>query len=435
MITRDLKLYFVLACIPALLLSAIALRQLHMLSREREGNARSEVMERVRKSAAGTVFAGKANEAKEELERRASDFRKTLLDEFQASPPIGVFVWRPRDGVVCTNDVPQEVLREIDRISRISGWSDDEDPKHKKKPPPAGIRDFAGHCVLWARDGRRNGSLCGAVFSENPAEKGLLLVSLWPIGLALGVLLAGVLAAGAWLLVRAAAKARRDDLMKTTFLSNASHELKTPLAGIGVWAELLRSGRLATDERRAHAYDVIVAENARMVRLVENLLDFSRLEQGRRRYHMRDVDVAALAEDAVEVVRGEFAENGISLQSEGNCMAMADSDAVKQILLNLLGNAAKYAASGGAVEVDVRRDEEGGVRVAVMDRGPGLSAEAMEHVFERFWRADGALNSEKGGLGLGLAISHALAEDMDGTLSVTAREGGGCVFTLSIPAA
>ena len=90
---------------------------------------------------------------------------------------------------------------------------------------------------------------------------------------------------------------------------------------------------------------------------------------------------------------------------------------------------------GTAVEVDVRRDEEGGVRVAVMDRGPGLSAEAMEHVFERFWRADGALNSEKGGLGLGLAISHALAEDMDGSLSVTDREGGGCVFTLSIPAA
>ena len=145
MITRDLKLYFVLACIPALLLSAIALRQLHMLSREREGNARSEVMERVRKSAAGTVFAGKANEAKEELERRASDFRRTLLDEFQASPPIGVFVWRPRDGVVCTNDVPQEVLREIDRISRISGWSDDEDPKHKKR-----LRMFIIFSVLLA---------------------------------------------------------------------------------------------------------------------------------------------------------------------------------------------------------------------------------------------------------------------------------------------
>ena len=144
MITRDLKLYFVLACIPALLLSAIALRQLHMLSREREGNARSEVMERVRKSAAGTVFAGKANEVKEELERRASDFRRTLLDEFQASPPIGVFVWRPRDGVVCTNDVPQEVLLDhADALAAVDRRDVESEDAGESAFRAVGIEDVA----------------------------------------------------------------------------------------------------------------------------------------------------------------------------------------------------------------------------------------------------------------------------------------------------
>ncbi len=433
MITRDLKLYFFLACIPAFVLTAVALVQLHRLTSERERETRAKALEEVHRIASSSVFAGVEGEHLNSLVMRSSQFRAKLDELFGQKPSAGAFVWRARSGIVCTNDVPPEVLKAIDGIGSLGAWS--TEPRHKKKPPNSDICRLAGYYVVWARDVRRNGYLCGVVFKQNPKAAGFAFVATWPIVVALGAMLVIVFAGGAWLLVRAATKARRDDMMKTTFLSNASHELKTPLAGIGLWTDLLRGGRLATDERRAHAYYVIAAENARMVRLVENLLDFSRLEQGRRRYRMERVDVAEIAADAVEVVRGEFAQHGISLHvGEEECTALVDADAVKQILLNLLGNAAKYAASDGPVDVEVRR-EGAVILIAVADRGPGIPADAMEHVFERFWRADSALSAEKGGLGLGLAISHALAADMDGTLSVASHAGSGCVFTLSLPAA
>ena len=171
-----------------------------------------------------------------------------------------------------------------------------------------------------------------------------------------------------------------------------------------------------------------------MIRLVENLLDYSRLEQGRRNYHQTDIDLSALVGDVVELVRGDFAVHGITIKGLAPCYARADADAVRQILINLLGNAAKYAAAEGPIEV-VLATGIGRVRVAVSDQGPGIPPEAMKHVFKRFFRADAALNSKTGGLGLGLSISYALAKDMGGALSVAARDGGGCVFTLELPVA
>ena len=247
----------------------------------------------------------------------------------------------------------------------------------------------------------------------------------------LALLLACVLVAGAWLMARAAAKARRDDETKTSFVSNASHELKTPLAGIGLWIDLLREGRLKTDAQRAHAYDVIAGENARMVRLVQNLLDFSRLEAGRGVFHFTEVDVDGLVAEVADVVRGGVAAHGLDLRPGGAGIARVDVDAVKQILVNLLGNAAKYAAAGGPVELATAAEGDG-VRVTVSDRGPGLPPEARARVFERFYRADDALDAKTGGLGLGLSISQGLARGMGGDLSVAPRAGGGCVFTLQL---
>ena len=429
MITRDLKLYFFLACIPAFVLTAVALVQLHRLTSERERETRAKALEEVHRIASSSVFAGVEGEHLNSLVMRSSQFRAKLDELFGQKPSAGAFVWRARSGIVCTNDVPPEVLKAIDGIGSLGAWS--TEPRHKKKPPNSDICRLAGYYVVWARDVRRNGYLCGVVFKQNPKAAGFAFVATWPIVVALGAMLVIVFAGGAWLLVRAATKARRDDMMKTTFLSNASHELKTPLAGIGVWADLLRGGRLPA-AKQAHAYDVIASENARMLRLVENLLDFSRLEQGRRRYHPRALDLAVLAADVVDLVRGDFAEHGITLKADEDVTAWADADATKQILVNLLGNAAKYAAAGGPVEVVVSQ-EESRVRVAVLDRGPGMSDEARAHAFERFWRADTDLTAATGGLGLGLSISDALAKDMDGRLSVAAREGGGCVFVLELP--
>ena len=431
--SRDLKLYLFLVCIPAVVLTGGGLLQLHKIAETRQAAsvvAREGVLERIHARLREAFFddEGKTDEALP-LEARCAALRDVLAAAPDVRPPTGVFVWKPKTGFVCAQDLPDEVRSAIAGFKSIGDW--DPVGKNSKKPPMAGLRLCADRPVVWVRDGKRNGSVCGVAFAEDPVEPDFLARALWPVGLVLGLLLAGVLSAGTVLLVRAAAKARTDDLTKTTFLSNASHELKTPLAGIGVWADLLRGGRLPA-AKQAHAYDVIASENARMLRLVENLLDFSRLEQGRRRYHPRALDLAVLAADVVDLVRGDFAEHGITLKADEDVTAWADADATKQILVNLLGNAAKYAAAGGPVEVVVSQ-EESRVRVAVLDRGPGMSDEARAHAFERFWRADTDLTAATGGLGLGLSISDALAKDMDGRLSVAAREGGGCVFVLELP--
>ena len=427
--TRDLKLYFLLICLPAAILTGLGLVFLHRQSASsalREGEMRRAQVENLAASLQDIV-----NE-----NGRTGEVVRAVLCRWEGGAgvrsPVGAFTWSPknrltwatglRNGQVCP--FPAGVGTQLEGLARWNEWT-----AIGKKRARRGLMEIGPATVLW---GRVDQTAYGLVFDGHPLGEEVAHVDAWLVGGILVVLLACVLAAGAWLMGRAAVKARRDDETKTTFLSNCSHELKTPLSGIGIWIDLLRGGRLQTDAKRVHAYEVIARENARMVRLVENLLDFSRLEQGRRRYRPVRVDLAALAADVVELVRGDFPGHGVVAQSEGPCCARADADAVRQILVNLLGNAAKYAASGGRVEV-VARMEEGRPRLAVQDRGPGLSPEERAHVFDRFYRADDALNSRSGGLGLGLSISRALAQDMDGSLSVAARPGGGCIFTLELP--
>ena len=281
--------------------------------------------------------------------------------------------------------------------------------------------------VLW---GRVDNLLYGLVFDDFP----VVVDSrswLWLAGVCFVGLLTAYMVLAAVQLWRAAERARRDDELKTRFVSDVSHELKTPLAAMGLWADMLSDGRLADEGRRRHALDVIREEKDRMLRMVEMLLDYTRLEQNRRRYSIEDVDVGEVAREVVELLRADFGEQGVSVTSSED-RARADRDAVKAIFLNLLGNAAKYAADGGPVEVSVSSDG-GKVRAVVADRGPGLSDEARSRVFERFYRSDDNASSAKGGFGLGLPISRRLARDMGGDLTVAPRTGGGLEFVLELP--
>lgn len=421
--SRDLKLYFLLICLPAVVLTVLGLVFLHRQSEKAE--ARDVEM-------LATSLQDLVNENGKvgDVVRRAL---RTWTGEEGGAKPVGVFSWGPKERLLWadgTDDIthrvfPEEVRIHLSGLSRWNEWT-----AIGKKRARRGLMKVGAFSILW---GRVEGQVYGLVFDRNPLSgKSWSGADKWLLGLILVVLLACSLAAGTWLMARAAAKARRDDETKTTFLSNCSHELKTPLAGIGIWADLLRNGRLQSDDRRQHAYEIISRENARMIRLVENLLDYSRLEQGRRRYHIVDLDLSALVGDVVDLVRGDFVDHGIIVKVVPSCHGRADSDALRQILVNLLGNAAKYAAAEGPVEVETVTGD-GRARIMVSDHGPGMSPDAMKHVFERFFRADDALNSKVGGLGLGLSISHALARDMGGALSVTARNGGGCVFTLELP--
>lgn len=419
---RDLKLYLLLICLPAMILTGLGLVFLHWQSMEsvtREGEMRRAQIESLAASLQDVVNEnGKTGEVV-----RAALYVWRGGDGVRS--PVGAFAWTPKERLVwATEGIGAELRTSLGELSRWNEWT-----AIGKKRARRGFMELAGAGILW---GRVENTAYGVVFEGFPLDVKTSRLDVWLVGGILVVLLACVLTAGAWLMGRAATKARRDDVTKTTFLSNCSHELKTPLTGIGIWIDMLREGRMPTEERRARAYEIIAGENARMTRLVENLLNFSRLEQGRRRYVVSSVDLSRLAADAVDLVRADFKEHGIELRAEDACMAWADADAVKQILVNLLGNAAKYAASGGLVEVMVTKDAQR-VRLVVADRGPGLSATHMEHVFERFYRADDALNSQTGGLGLGLSISRALARDMNGDLTVAARTGGGCIFTLELP--
>jgi len=419
--SRDLKLYFVLVCLPAAVLTGLGL---FFLQRQSAAAARQEVEMRrtVTENLAAALQDSVAEAGKDGDAVRAALAGWT---DPRARAPSGAFVWTPRERLVWATDAATNLAARLDAFARWNEWTV---LGRKKTCDGHGFMTIDGRSVLWGRVG---GAAHGLVFDGPLLASAPSAVDAWLVAGILVVLLVCVLVAGAWLMVRAAAKAREDDRKKTSFVSNASHELKTPLAAIGLWAGLLKSGRLSSPEQLGKAYATITDENARMLRLVENLLDFSRLEQNRRHYRIEKVDTAALVHDAVELMRGEFAPHGVSFAAAGPCPACADADAVKQILVNLLGNAVKYAAKQGPVEVGVARTDEA-VRVTVADRGPGMSEEAMSRAFERFYRADDALDSETGGLGLGLSISRALARDLGGELSVAARAGGGCVFTLEL---
>lgn len=293
---------------------------------------------------------------------------------------------------------PSDDGREIEREPE---WDELEDGPHG--PPPPVLRLFS---EKYRMDGSREAVIFGCFI-------GLMILSF---------------VSGAWLLMRAARRARLEALRQTDFVSNISHEFKTPLTTICLCAELAQDDGLSP-ERRKKALSAIMGESERLKRLVLNALDFSRLEKKHRAFDLRVVDVAEIARETCAAFELRFA--GRSLHApEGSCTATADAEAVRQILANLLDNAAHYAPQG---DVDVAvSSAEGRACVSVADRGPGLSAEALRHVFDRFWRGDNSITREIGGCGLGLAIARGLAQGMGGNLTAENRPDGGAKFVLEL---
>ena len=241
--------------------------------------------------------------------------------------------------------------------------------------------------------------------------------------------LVAVSAAGALILVLDARRERRESEKKTSFVSNVSHELKTPLTSIRLCAEMLAEGRAKDDAAKARYLGTITRESERLTRLVDNVLDFGRLEQNRRKYDLADADLREVVREAAESQRSRVEAAGMALSVETAvkpAMRLVDRDAVSQIVVNLVDNAVKYAAEGG--RIDVKVDDDGAVVVA--DRGPGIPKRDRERVFERFYRCDDSLAAKSSGSGLGLSIARRLAEGMGGSLVCGAREGGGAEFRL-----
>jgi two-component system OmpR family sensor kinase len=220
------------------------------------------------------------------------------------------------------------------------------------------------------------------------------------------------------------------------FLADASHELRTPLASIRGYAELFRLGAADDPATLERAMARIEAEATRMGVLVEDLLALAALDQAPERPRV-PVDLGELAAHAVEDTRVTAPDRsvGLAVQEPGTTV-LGDPDQLRQLLANLLRNAAIHTPARSAIDVIVRRDS-GLAVLEVRDHGPGIPADAADQLFERFWRTEGGRARGKGGAGLGLAIVKAIAVSHGGGVSAHnagPQNGGGAVFTVSLPA-
>ncbi len=222
--------------------------------------------------------------------------------------------------------------------------------------------------------------------------------------------------------------------VKDEFLATLSHELRTPLNAVVGWSQMLLDGRLdRTGERRA--VEVIDKSARAQVALINDVLDVSRIISGKLRIDARRMDVCDSLDAALDSARPAAEAKGIEIVKavEHPGTIVGDPDRIQQILWNLLSNAIKFTPKGGRVEVSVRR-EDSEVAIRVSDNGIGVRAEAIPHLFERFWQADRSPGRQHGGLGLGLAIVRHLVELHGGQVSAqSAGQGEGTTFTVRIP--
>ncbi len=242
------------------------------------------------------------------------------------------------------------------------------------------------------------------------------------------------LSGGTFLLLRTLRMEMRTAAQKTTFVAKVSHELKTPLTSLRLFAEMLQEGRISGEEKRRRYLELMVSEIERLTRLIENILDFSRRERGLKRYSLKETELSSLVEQIVESQRPRLESQGffLSLQGKKPLGVLADEEGIAQILLNLLTNAEKYSDTRKEIEIYLGGDETS-VWVDVMDRGIGIASGDRERIFLEFYRVDDSLTSRAQGAGLGLSISRNIARDHRGDLFTLPREGGGSVFRLLLP--
>ena len=259
----------------------------------------------------------------------------------------------------------------------------------------------------------------------------------WRLGI---IVTASILVAitGALFILRDARRSARDARLKTDFVSNVSHELKTPLTSIRMFSDLLGSNPAAPPEKTKRYAEVIATEAARLTRLINNVLNFSRMEGGREELQTAPLDLRALTLETVEHIRPQLERDGFAIHvalPEDAVMIKGDADALSQVLLNLLSNAGKYGHNeNGPHEITVSLAAGELVTLSVADRGPGVPRGQERRIFEKFQRAHNTLASGTAGSGLGLTIARRLVEAHGGKLEYSPRDGGGAQFSMNLPA-
>lgn len=225
---------------------------------------------------------------------------------------------------------------------------------------------------------------------------------------------------------------RRAD-MQTRFVADASHELATPVAGIRGYVGILRSWGADDPEVRTESLDAIDRESRRMVRLTRQLLGLIRSEH-ELEFHSVRHDINAVCREVVSNAAARYSDKGITFTSppEAPLTLYADPERIEEVVSILVDNAAKYTQPGGSVTV-ATAGRKGDIVISVSDSGPGIPAEDLPFIFERFYRSDQSRSVESGGFGLGLAIAKQIIESASGLIDVTSAPGEGTTFTVRLP--
>jgi len=254
---------------------------------------------------------------------------------------------------------------------------------------------------------------------------GLVLVSAVALGLGIFVTI--------WTSSREIRTAR----MRSDFVSAVTHELKTPLTSISMFAETLQMGRYRNEQDRQAYVEAISEESQRLSRLIERVLNFASIERGTRAYRFGPVDPAALVRETLDSMRAQLEREGAQVVAEiepGLPPVRGDRDALAEVLVNLLGNALKYSPSDKRMHVRAQR-ADGEVWIGVTDFGIGISRREQKRVFDKFYRASDRRVQETEGTGLGLTVSRSVARAHGGDLRVDSQPGKGSTFTLVLPVA
>jgi signal transduction histidine kinase len=257
------------------------------------------------------------------------------------------------------------------------------------------------------------------------------------LGLLIAVLVLAI-GVGSWLIVSSLNAELKLARQKTDFVGNVSHELKTPLTSIRMFSELLAEGRVADAAKQRSYLQIITAEAARLTRLINNVLDFSRMERGEKKYNFQPCDLAGVVRGIEQAFRPHLEAGGFKFVCElpdAPIAVRGDADALSQIIVNLLSNAEKYSSGGKEITLQLAQKQMPlpHAEIKVLDRGSGVPRGSGEKIFEKFYRAHDSLASGIQGSGLGLTIARQIARAHGGDVVYEPRDGGGSCFILRLP--
>jgi signal transduction histidine kinase len=255
----------------------------------------------------------------------------------------------------------------------------------------------------------------------------------WIYGTTLALLVAGMVL-GVILVLRDLSREQRLSRLRTDFVANVTHELKTPLTSIRMFAETLRMRRTQNEAEQQECLDVIISETQRLSRLISTVLDFSKIERGQKQYRMAEVNVSEVAQSTLNTLKYSLEEQGFALEAEiePQVRALGDADALEQAMLNLIDNAVKYSHRNKSVRIGLWT-RDGRIFFRVADKGIGIPQGDQNRIFEKFYRAHAGNKRDTGGVGLGLTVVQHIVEAHQGKIEVESKVGEGSSFTIILP--